>query len=276
MADVIRAAKVMPGFLDAARIHLVETSPVLRSMQERTLESAPVEVGWYDDPDEVAAGPSLIIANEFFDALPVQQLQLDDDGWHERVVGLDEDGQLRLGLARDAVPSAAVPQWAAKCEPGDIVELAPARQSYAARIARRIAMHSGALLFIDYGHTRSGPGDTLQAVEKHRYVDMLSRPGAADITSHVDFEALKTCVESEQLISYGPIAQNQFLTGMGIAERADMLAKRGAVREKMKISEAVRRLVAGTEMGHLFKVLAATSNGLQAPQPFGQLHDGHE
>ncbi len=270
MADLIRAARVMPGFLDAARIHLVECSPVLRGMQEQALKSSTAKVSWHGDIEDVRDGPSLVIANEFFDALPVQQLQLADDGWHERVVGLDGDGKLRLGLARDAVPMAAVPQWLETCEPGDIIELAPARQSYAARVARRIANHSGALLFIDYGHTRSGAGDTLQAVQKHRYVDLLSRPGAADITSHVDFEALSACVESEELVSYGPMAQNRFLTGMGITERAEMLAKRGGARERMKVTEAVRRLMAGTEMGHLFKVLAATSKGLPPPQPFAQ------
>ena len=271
MADLLRAAKVMPGVHDSMRVHLVETSPVLRKVQEKTLDGIGPTVEWHDDIATLPEGPAIIIGNEFFDALPVQQLQRSDTGWHERVVGLDEEGQLQFGLASDRVPDAVVPDWAQDSETGDITEIAPVRADYAMRAARHVADQDGALLFIDYGHTRSGTGDTVQAVSKHNPVDILHEPGECDLTAHVDFAELESCFSNEGLVTYGPVTQSRFLAGMGIAERLDMLSKRGGARERMKLADAARRLVAGTEMGHLFKVLVATHSDMDTPQPFAQL-----
>ena len=271
MADLLRAAKVMPGFHDSVQVHMVETSPVLRVLQEKTLAGVGLHVTWHEDVGSLPEEPAIIVGNEFFDALPVQQLQRGESGWHERVVGLDEDGALQIGLASDQVPDAVVPAWARDAETGDIAEISPARADYARQLAGKVAAHGGALLLIDYGHTRSGTGDTLQAVSQHNPVDILYQPGECDLTAHVDFAALEECFAHASLNTYGPVTQSRFLAGMGIAERMDMLSKRGGARERMKVAEAARRLVAGTEMGHLFKVLVATHADMAPPQPFAQM-----
>ncbi len=271
MADLLRAAKVMPGFTDSVRVHLVEMSPALCAMQQETLANLDVPIEWHRDPGTLPDAPAIFIGNEFFDALPVQQMQKGTSGWHERVIGLDAGGQLQVGRAADPVPQSAVPKWALDGEIEDIAEISPARVECARQMAGHVAAHGGALLLIDYGHTRSGLGDTLQAVSRHEPVDILDRPGECDLTAHVDFAVLEACFADEGLKTYGPVSQSQFLAGMGIAERMEMLSKRGGARERMKIAEAARRLVAGTEMGHLFKVLAATHKDCPAPVPFAQM-----
>ena len=271
MADLLRAGKVMPGFLDAVQVHLIETSPVLKAVQEETLAKSGLAINWHSDTGTVPDGPAIIVGNEFFDALPVQQIERREDGWHERVIGVDDNDKLTIGLASDRLPEAAVPAWLAEAEAGEIAELAPVRADYANRLAERTANSGGALLFIDYGHLRSGAGDTIQAVKGHKPVDILSEPGECDLTAHVDFAALGEVFERCGLTTYGPVSQSQFLAGMGIAERVEMLSKRGDARQRMKISDGARRLVAGTEMGHLFKAIVATDKAMATPAPFAQM-----
>jgi SAM-dependent MidA family methyltransferase len=273
MSDLLRAARVMPGFADSVKVHLVETSPVLRAIQKETLSGTKAEINWHDDVTDVPAGPALVVGNEFFDALPVRQLQLTGDGWHERVVGLDDERKLQIGLARDTIPAGSLPDWVKPAETGDIVELAPVRDAYAQKVADRISRDGGAALFVDYGHVRSGTGDTLQAVRRHEYVDILHEPGHCDLTAHVDFAALAAVFALSGLKVFGPVTQSRFLAGMGLAERVEMLSKRGGARERMKVADGARRLVAGTEMGHLFKVIVATDAGMATPVPFAQMED---
>jgi NADH dehydrogenase [ubiquinone] 1 alpha subcomplex assembly factor 7 len=177
MSDTLRAAKVMPGFREAALLHLVETSPVLRRRQEDKLGAAT----WHDSVAGPPDGPCLVIANEFFDALPIRQFERRDGRWMERVIGL-EAGHLALGLI-DAC------DFNAQGADSNIIEFSPARAEVAFEIGRRLARHPGAALIIDYGHVQSAPGDTLQALRGHRFVPVTQAPGECDLTSHVDRSA---------------------------------------------------------------------------------------
>ncbi len=274
MADALRACSVMPGLREGMTVHLVEMSPELRKMQAETLKRAGVEPVWHDRLEDVPDGPSLIIANEFLDALPIQQIQKQAGRWHERVVGLDARGALAFGLAVDPVPDGLVPGWAAGADDGAIVELSPAREAVASEIGRRITAHMGAALIIDYGHVRSGVGDTLQAIAKHQFADVLARPGDADITSHVDFEALAGAITAGGAKAYGPVTQGEFLTRMGLREREEMLRKRADARARIRLSKGAQRLVAGNQMGQLFKVLAVTHPDMPKPAPFNVTTEG--
>jgi NADH dehydrogenase [ubiquinone] 1 alpha subcomplex assembly factor 7 len=166
------------------------------------------------------------------------------------------------------VPEALVPGWAAGAEDGAIAELSPAREAAAKEIGRRITQAMGAALMIDYGHMRSGVGDTLQAIAKHQFADVLARPGEADITSHVDFEALAAVITAEGAKAYGPVTQGDFLLKMGLREREEMLRKRADARARIRLGKGAQRLVAGNQMGQLFKVLAVTHPDMPKPAPF--------
>ena len=271
MADLVRACSVMPGLRDGMKVHMVEMSPALKVVQGETMKRAGIEVQWHDRLEDVPDAPSLIIANEFFDALPVRQLQAQSGRWHERVVGLDADNALVFGLASDAVAQAMVPSWAgdaASAGDGAIAEISPVRDAVAREVGRRVAKEMGAALIIDYGHVKSATGDTLQAIAKHQFADILSQPGKADVTTHVDFEALAGALSADGARVYGPVTQGDFLVKMGLKEREEMLRKRADARQRIRLSKGAQRLVSGNEMGQLFKVLALAHPDMPKPAPF--------
>jgi SAM-dependent MidA family methyltransferase len=269
MADLLRAAKVMPGFVESAEVHLVETSPALRRKQEQALAGSPAPVAWHDRLDDVPAGPSILIANEFFDALPVRQFIRTPSGFYERLVGI-EGGRLAFGLAPAPGPERLLRDWASSAREGEVVEVSPARHDVANKIGERLAINGGTALIIDYGHLRPGPGDTLQAVRGHAFAGVLERPGECDLTSHVDFEALAGALETGGAAVHGPLTQGFFLSAMGLAERTEALKRRADMRGRIAVEAGARRLAAGAQMGHLFKVIAATHPDMPPPYPFAE------
>ncbi|HUF44370.1 MAG TPA: SAM-dependent methyltransferase [Aestuariivirgaceae bacterium] len=268
MADLLRAVRVVPEFIEAARVALVETSPALRQTQGETLSRLGVAIDWHFRLEEVHPGPTLLLANEFFDVLGVQQFVRTATGWHERLVGIDDLGKLAFGLAPDPLPPAVLPDWAEAAAPGEVVEISPARDEAAQAIGARLKAMGGAGLIIDYGHVRSEPGDTLQAVRGHAFQGLLDRPGETDLTSHVDFEALGCALAKGGAAVHGPLTQGAFLSAMGLAERTEVLKRHADMNSRMDIDAATKRLAADTQMGHLFNVIAATHPDLPPPYPF--------
>ena len=275
MADALRAARMMPGFADALTVHLVETSPALQAIQQRALRG--YEVQWHRSLAEVPDGPLLLVANEFFDALPVRQFTLTQDGWQERVVAVDAaGGGFRFALAPEIVAADTVipQQIRALAQPGDIAETCPAGLRLAEDIGRRVVRHGGAALIIDYGHAVSAPGETLQAVRAHERCDPLTAPGEADLTTHVDFAALSRAVARAGAAAHGPAPQGHLLSRLGIAERAERLRRSATPDQACEIETACHRLIAAEEMGTLFKALAITPPAMPAPPGFTMLSQG--
>jgi SAM-dependent MidA family methyltransferase len=258
MADLLRATRAVPGFHAAMRLHLIETSPTLRKVQTATLGRS--EVTWCDRMEELPEAPLFLVANEFFDALPVRQFQRGQSGWHERVVGLAGD-RLALGLGPEtALP--ALDHRLADTRPGDIVETCAPGAAIAGQIGARIAAHGGAALIIDYGDWRS-LGDTFQAVAGHAPTDPLAEPGAADLTAHVDFEALAHASAPAAHARLTP--QGVFLDRLGIGPRAEALARGLSGAALDSHLAAYRRLTDAQEMGTLFKVLGLYRPGTPPP-----------
>jgi NADH dehydrogenase [ubiquinone] 1 alpha subcomplex assembly factor 7 len=255
MADALRAARALPGFLDATTVHLVETSPALRARQQARLESAPTH--WHDRIEDVPDGPCIAIANEFVDALPVDQLVCDRDGWHLRMVGVVADR-----LAYVVAPDPLRHPVDVDAVPGAIQELR--HDAPVALLAQRIARHGGAALIIDYGHGATATGDTLQAVRAHQFADPLADPGEADLTTQVDFAALARTAQRAGAATSGPLGQGEFLRRLGIAERAARLKASATAEQAAEIDAALTRLTAADQMGELFKVLAIADPKLGA------------
>ena len=264
MRDALRAARLVPAFGRAVRLHLVERSPVLRAAQGRALADAAPR--WHDGLGELPPGPLLLIANEFLDALPIRQYVQGSDGWHERVVTLAGGGDtLAFALDPAVAADAALPGAAL----GAIRETRPAARALARGLGARLAERGGAALFIDYGYWPSGSGDTLQAVRRHRAHDVLDAPGAADLTAHVDFADFAQAAEAAGARAWGPVEQGAFLARLGIAARAARLAASAALNQALLIRSGCRRLIDPMQMGRLFKALALTGPAGPPPAGFG-------
>jgi SAM-dependent MidA family methyltransferase len=257
MRDALRAASALPGFRGAVRPWLVETSPVLRARQAEVL--AGQAAAWAGSLAAVPEGPAIVLANEFFDALPVRQFQRLDAFWRERLVGA-EGGRLVTAWGPPR-PDAGLDARFPRVADGVVVEVSPAGEAVAAALGARIAAAGVAALVFDYGG--DGTGDTLQALRRHMAVDPLAEPGEADLTAHVGFGALAAAARPAR--AWGPVAQGVFLERLGITARARVLA-RGRAAEA--VAAAHRRLTHPEEMGNLLRVLALTPPDAAPPPGF--------
>ena len=244
----------------APPVHLVETSPVLREAQRRAVPGATHHESMAALPID---RPLIVVANEFFDALPIRQIVRTEAGWHERMVDLDGDRLVpTVGEQRfDAVVPDAL-------RDGDVIETSPASVAILRDLAARIVAQGGALLAIDYGYEGPLAGDTLQALHRHRFADPFEAPGEQDITAHVDFVALADAARAESAVAHRIVTQGALLEALGIGARAATLA-RAAPNRQSEIETAWRRLCAPDAMGTLFKALAITAPGWPVPGGFG-------
>jgi SAM-dependent MidA family methyltransferase len=234
------ALRVMRAAGFSGRVHLVETSTVLREAQAAAVDDAQ----WHDSVEELAEDPLMLVANEFLDALPIRQ----------HVNGVERRVMIAAGgLAFD--------------RDGEIVESSPARDDAVRAIAQRLVKNGGAALLIDYGHERSAAGDTLQAVRGHGYAAVLDQPGEQDLTAHVDFEAVAK-VARETGAAVTPLAsQGEWLKRLGIVKRGEALSRANPERSD-ELRAALHRLTADDQMGKLFKVMALHSPQWPAPAGF--------
>jgi SAM-dependent MidA family methyltransferase len=236
---------------------------VLRETQKAALSDART-IQWHASLDEVPLGPAIILANEYFDVLPVRQMVKRDDGWHERVVDIDGSGQLVFGTTAAPVPrfDALLPPLVRAAPVGAIFEWRPDAEIMS--IATRVRDHGGAALIIDYGHLRSDAGDTFQAIAGHSFADPLKFPGQADVTAHVDFQALARAAEDVGARVHGPVTQGEFLQRLGIEARAVNLMAKATPEISGSISAALKRLTEGGRggMGSMFKAIGVSDSSL--------------
>jgi SAM-dependent MidA family methyltransferase len=260
MADMLRSLRTVPDFLSAAEVHLVESSPTLAAAQRHILAHAQVKVNWHADVETVPRGPVIAVANEFLDALPVRQYVRTADGWDERCVTIDERGALAftdMPMDEEAIRQ-RLRVHAGETPPGGIVEVQDLTP-IAALAAARTQAGPLVMLLIDYGHTASAPGDTLQAVRGSRYEHALTSPGEADLTVQVDFaQVARTLVAGPGLCVDGPVTQAEFLGSLGVAERASRLMAANPARAN-EIETAVQRLMAPAGMGTRCKAMGVRS-----------------
>ncbi len=267
MADAIRALSVVPSLRKAIDVHFVESNVTLRAAQAKHTKAI-----WHDHLSDVPPGPTLLIANEFFDALPIRQFVRSASGWSERLVAMGEKG-FEFSLGPDDIESLLIPDSLHNAAAGSIVEVCPDGLDVAAMIGHRLFKYGGAALVIDYGYGKSAVGDSLQAIRRHQCVDVFHRPGESDLTAHVNFEELARAAETAGVRVLGPVTQGEFLRTLGIELRAAMLKRRATQKQGADIDAAVRRLTAPDMMGDLFKVMAIQVMD-DAPPGFEDAEDG--
>jgi SAM-dependent MidA family methyltransferase len=267
MKDVLRTlSRLDPGLATGANFAMIETSPRLAEIQKETLSNIEARIRWHGSVDNLASQPLLIVGNELFDAVPIRQYVRTGGKWRERAVGLDEAGSLTFVAGAGAPDPSLLPPEAESAPEGAISELSPARAALMETIAEWIARHGGAGLFFDYGHATPALGDTLQALRKHQYDNVLAHPGEADLTAHVDFSALAAAARDAGLDAH-IMTQGEFLLAMGLLERAGRLGANADLATRERLSGEVERLAGPDRMGNLFKVLAILPRGAAVP-PF--------
>lgn len=252
MVDALRAIRKVSGMAEALSIMLVETSPILQKSQKKLLNQAEFSIRWADSISNLPKIPLLLIANEFFDALPLHQYIRTATGWHERVIGINESNHLQFGLSPEPIAGFD------KAAPiGSVFEEARVSSAYVEQIARHVRTYHGAALIVDYGHIKSGFGDTLQAVKHHDFIDPLSNPGDADLTVHVDFDAIGQIARQAGATVSGPVTQRDFLLSLGLAARATRLMHAVSPEQALAIQGQFERLTDPSRegMGTLFNVI---------------------
>jgi len=265
MADALRALRVLPPLYQSLTIHMVEVNPVLREKQRATL-SGVRNITWHDSIDDVLDGPAVIFANEYFDVLPIHQMVKRETGWHERTVELDNNGTLVFAHMPDPTPRFEVllPPLVRAAPVGAVFEWRPDNEIM--KIARRVREQDGAAVIVDYGHMRSDAGDTFQAIARHSFADPLKNPGQADVTAHVDFQALARAAEDLGARVHGPAMQGDFLKRLGIETRAASLKAKATPEASADIDSALKRLTDSGRggMGSMFKVIGISQPDLIA------------
>jgi SAM-dependent MidA family methyltransferase len=271
MSDILRVGAIRPAFLEAARITMIESSGRLRVRQRQTLDNRHSHIVWRDSPDDIPPGPMLAVANEFFDCLPIRQFVYTAAGkWRERLVGCDGDGETaRLCFVLSKEEYDERPGAPTRPAPEDIYEECEAGRQLVETLAERLTAHKGRLLILDYGHGRTGVGDTFQAVKRHDYVHPLHMPGQVDVTAHVDFAALARTARQAGIRVDGPVRQGDFLRRLGLEQRLEALKAAAAddtVRQSLE--RGAQRIAASDQMGDLFKAMAISSPTLPEPPGF--------
>ncbi len=260
MADMLRAAKLRPEFLAAAVVSLIEESPALRAIQEKTLSGA--RVRWVSGFEELSGASLFLVANEFLDALPAHQFVKSNRGWRTRMVA-KKGGELVFALSEECEPDSFAPPRLRDAPEGSIWEMGTEAIAAMRTIAGKIADHGGVALVIDYGYSGPALGDTFQAVKAHSFADPLAEPGEADLTFHVDFTALAEAAREAGAYVYGPQTQGAFLSELGIGLRAERLRRANPERAN-EIDAALHRLARKDQMGALFKAMAICNPSLPA------------
>jgi SAM-dependent MidA family methyltransferase len=294
MADALRALRVLPAFVQCATVHLVETSAPLRAAQEAALGGAPCPVCWHERIEDVPPGAAIIIANEFFDCLPVRQFVFSEaaQAWRERMVAF-RDGGFAFEVGEVPPHSVSLPEGredpgitaadiscvpsplgekdrmrgaSPTVEDGAIAEIRPGTTAILQSFAARTADAPLAALIIDYGYSRPASGDTVQSVSQHRFAGLFDAPGEADLTAHVDFSDLVRQAKALDLTPSGPMPMGEWLLRLGLEARAHQLLRRASTEQAVELRGRITRLVDPAQMGALFKTVVLTA-GIQGPLP---------
>ncbi len=254
MQDLLRIGNAVPDFLKAAQVQMIETSERLSEIQKQTLIEYE-NISWHKSIKDIPNQPTLMIANEFLDVLPIRQYIKAGDEWREHSISIDEDENLVWTLGTGILETDSLPDNSEKEPDGAVFEISTIREAFIANTAEQLKTNKGSVLFIDYGHEKTAFGDTVQAMRNHGFADILHEPGLADLTSHVDFDALAKTAQKAGMNVKPLEKQGAFLIAKGLLERTGQLGREQSPDIQEQLTQQAERLALPDEMGDLFKVL---------------------
>lgn len=266
MQDALRATRHVEDFHDSITVHMVETSPILQTVQFHTLQNAHERIEWEENIDALPEKPTIFIANEFFDALPIRQHVQTPQGLRERRVAIDSESNELCFVTESGGLSLA--KGDTNIKDGTILESCQVGKAIIGKLADHIRSYRGAALIIDYGYLGDSHQDTLQAVKNHLYHPVLSDPGDADITAHVDFATLLDVAADHGVAVHGPVEQGKFLVRLGAELRTERLLATADDEQAVQLISGVKRLIDPAQMGNLFKAIALMSDHSFIPAGF--------
>ena len=254
MLDLLRIGNAVPEFLKAAQVQMIETSEKLIETQKHTLKKHG-NIAWHKSLQDTPNQETIIIANEFLDVLPIRQYIKTNNEWREHAIGLDDNEKLVWTLGSGTLNADSLPDGASSEPDGAVFEISTLREAFIANTAEFLKANKGAALFIDYGHGKTAFGDTVQAMRAHGFANILEEPGLADLTSHVDFDALAKIAKTAGMNVSSLMKQGEFLLAKGLIERAGQLGHQQSPEIQELLTQQAERLALPDEMGDLFKVL---------------------
>ena len=262
MQDIVRVAKNFPVFLRNISLWLYEINEELSKKQEENIEYNFKRI---ESLEKLPTGINFIIANEFFDAIPIRQYIFDTESWYERLVDINTDGEfciINKNLTSKELNSIGLLENS--YQPNSIYEISPKQDKILKLLFKNIYINGGLLIF-DYAKIIDGFGDTLQALSSHQKRSIFHNPGETDITAHVDYSRFIDIAKKSEISFYGPLAQNFFLEGMGIQNRYERLKENATDKQKEILYRQFHRLMDNDKMGSLFKALYFSNNKLTVP-----------
>ena len=258
MRVLINTFNKFPQFKKSCKINILEKSQLLKKTQKNNIKNKKIK--WLDDLNDLNNFPCIFIANEFFDALPIKQFLKKDKRWYERYVDFSNNKKLQyLDIPFDMQKFEKKIKFKISYKQ-KFIEYSPLATQYLKNIIDKIKLNSGGILIIDYAYLEKEMKNTLQAVSKHKYCDVLKNFRNSDITYNLSFNLINSIINKLGSYSSRSTTQKEFLTRLGILKRAEILSKNMPFSEKADIYFRIKRLIDENQMGHLFKVMFITNH----------------
>ena len=258
MRVLVQTFSKFPQFKSSCKINILEKSELLQRTQKDNIKDAKIK--WLNNLNELNNFPCIFIANEFFDALPIKQFLKKKKKWYERNIKFTNDKKLiYLDIPFDMHKFEKEIKFKISYKQ-KFIEYSPLTLKYLKTIVSKIKLNNGGILIIDYAYLEKEMKNTLQAVSKHKYCDVLKGFRNSDITYNLSFNLINKIIKKLGPCSSLSTTQKEFLTKLGILGRAEILSKNMPFSKKADIYFRIKRLIDENQMGHLFKVMFITNH----------------
>ena len=253
MKVMIESFKKFPSFLQGCNIIIFEKSPNLIKKQKKNINFKNIK--WAKNLKKFTKLPSIFLANEFFDAIPIKQFLKEGDIWYEKFVNISDEKKISFIKKKINIKNLNKRLSFKISHKQNFIEYSPLALDYLKHILKTIKKNKGGLLIIDYGYFAEKMKDTLKAIHDKKHSMVLENVGNSDITYNINFHFINRIVNKFSNLNSCYTSQNKFLTNLGIYQRAEIISKNKTFNDKADIFYRIKRLVDENQMGKIFKVM---------------------